>query len=41
MTLNKLTTYSYRLSKGPQTNYGFQFNKDDNYIPRITGILYL
>ena len=30
MTLNKLTTYTYRLSKRPLTNYGFQFNKDEN-----------
>ena len=39
MTLTKLTTYTYRLSKRPLTNYGFQFNKDENHLPQITGKL--
>ena len=36
--MTKFTSYTYRLSKRPITNYGFQITKEDNYLPKINQV---
>ena len=37
-TMTKLTRYTYRLSKRPLSNYGFNVTKEENYLPKINQV---
>ena len=36
--MTKLTSYTYRLSKRPLSNYGFNVTKEENYLPKINQV---
>ena len=36
--MTKLTSYTYRLSKRPLSNYGFNVTKEDNFLPKINHV---
>ena len=36
--MTKLTSYAYRLSKRPLTNYGFNLTEEENHLPMINNV---
>lgn len=36
--MTKLTSYTYRLSKRPLSNYGFNVTKEENFLPKISQV---